>query len=213
MSKDSRFTNILPSIIAGIVNGIFIVFLLSLVLTSSGLTQVVPDNVLNRIHFRSIGPTKQTGRFMQVGVPDLKKFAKLTLEKLMSKNSLNSQLNLDFLNDALNYDACCISNIFENIEKTPTADMKYDIQKFISEKNKKLDELRFKKPTTISFAMNESQQDILTRSLKLYGATDLGVSRILTKVFVKKILRTGSTPEGSQKPDIQIKNSADWPYC
>ena len=49
------------------------VFLLSLVLTSLCFTQVVPENVINRIHFRSIGPTKQTGRFMQVGVPDLKK--------------------------------------------------------------------------------------------------------------------------------------------
>ena len=121
--------------------------------------------------------------------------------------------NLDFLNDALNYDACSISNIFENIEKTPTADMKYDIQKFISEKNEKLEELLFKKPTKISFAMNKSQKDILGRSLELYGSTDLGVSRILTKVFVKKILRTGSTPDDLQKPDIQIKNVADWPYC
>ena len=135
-------------------------------------------------------------------IPDLKKFAKLTLEKLLSENNLNSIENLDFLNDALNYDACSISNIFENIEKTPTVDMKYDVQKFIS-----------KKPTTISFAMNESQRDILTRSLELYGSTDLGVSRILTKVFVKKILRTGSIPDKSQKSDIQIKNAADWPYC
>ena len=146
-------------------------------------------------------------------IPDLKKFAKITLEKLLSRNEINSVENLDFLNDALNYDACCISNIFENIEKTPTADMKYDIQKFISEKNKKLEELRFKKSTKISFAMNESQQDILRRSLKLYGSTDLGVSRILTKVFVKKVLRTGSAPNDLEKSDIQVKNAADWPYC
>ena len=104
-------------------------------------------------------------------------------------------------------------NIFENLEKTPTVDMKYDVQKLISEKNKKLEEFQFKKPTTISFIMNESQRDILTRSLELYGSTDLGVSRILTKVFVKKILRTGSIPDKSQKSDIQIKNAADWPYC
>jgi hypothetical protein len=146
-------------------------------------------------------------------IPDLKKFAKITLEKLLSRNEINSVENLDFLNDALNYDACCISNIFENIEKTPTADMKYDIQKFISEKNKKLEELLFKNPIKVSFVMNETQKDILRRSLKLYGSTDLGVSRILTKVFVKKILRTGSTSDDLQKPDIQIKNSADWPYC
>ena len=146
-------------------------------------------------------------------VPDLKKFAKMTLEKLLSENNLNSSDNLDFLNDALNYDAGCISNIFENIEKIPTFDMRYDIQKFISEQDKKLKNLLFKNPTKISFKMNEYQQDIIRRSLELYGSTDLGVSRILTKVFVKKILRIGSTPDDLEKSDMQIKNAADWPYC
>ena len=48
-------------------------FLITFFLTSLGFTQNFPNNILSRIHFRSIGPTKQTGRFMQVGVPDLKK--------------------------------------------------------------------------------------------------------------------------------------------
>ncbi|MGD9347718.1 MAG: hypothetical protein PVH84_17760, partial [Candidatus Aminicenantes bacterium] len=53
---------------------LFHYFILGLfMLTSSGYTQTIPDNVVKRIHFRSIGPTKQTGRFMQVGVPDLEK--------------------------------------------------------------------------------------------------------------------------------------------
>ena len=39
----------------------------------TGFAQEVPQNILSRIHFRSIGPTKQSGRFMQVGVPDLSK--------------------------------------------------------------------------------------------------------------------------------------------
>ena len=68
-------------------------------------------------------------------------------------------------------------------------------------------------PIKISYDMTESQKDIIRRSLELYGSTDLGVSRILTKVFVKKILRTGSIPDKSQKSGIQIKNAADWPYC
>ncbi len=37
------------------------------------LGQQAPGNVLDKIHFRSIGPSKQSGRFMQVGVPDLNK--------------------------------------------------------------------------------------------------------------------------------------------
>jgi len=146
-------------------------------------------------------------------IPDLKKFAKITLEKLLSKNNLISNENLDFLNDSLNYDACCISNIFENIEKTPITTMKYDIKKFIFEKNKTLGEFKYVKPLETSFIMNDSQKDILKRSLELYGSTDLGVSRILTKVFVKKILRTGETSDNSEKTIEQIKNISDWPYC
>ena len=61
--------------------------------------------------------------------------------------------------------------------------------------------------------MNEIQKDILRRSLKMYSSSDLGVSRILTKVFVKKILRSGSTSDNLEKSDMQIKNAADWPYC
>lgn len=128
-------------------------------------------------------------------VPDLKKFAKITLEKLLSKNNLNSAENLDFLNDALNYDSCCISNIFENTEKIPSAYMKYNLQKFISEKIQNLEDCKFKNLTQITFILNESQKDIINRSLELYGLTYMGISRILTKVFVKKILRIGSIQE------------------
>jgi photosystem II stability/assembly factor-like uncharacterized protein len=54
--------------------GVFnFVILAAFVLASSGYTQTIPDNVVKRIYFRSIGPSKQTGRFMQVGVPDLNK--------------------------------------------------------------------------------------------------------------------------------------------
>ena len=36
-------------------------------------TSAIPANVLDQIHFRSIGPTKQGGRIMDLGIPDLAK--------------------------------------------------------------------------------------------------------------------------------------------
>jgi hypothetical protein len=48
--------------------------------------------------------------------------------------------------------------------------------------------------------------------LELYTSSDMGVSRILTKVFVKKILRTGTLDKNSLQKTEQITNSADWPY-
>ena len=78
--------------------------------------------------------------------------------------------------------------------------MKYDIGKFIQEKNPVIAKLLFAKPESIGFVLNDYQKDIINRALKLYGGTDLGISRILTKVFVKKILRNGLNPSDKQKP-------------
>ena len=42
-----------------------------LAIAQAGLTTAdIPEGVLDKIHFRSIGPTKQGGRIMDFGVPD-----------------------------------------------------------------------------------------------------------------------------------------------
>lgn len=46
------------------------VLLVTILIASPGFAQKALNKVISRIFFRSIGPTKQTGRFMQVGVPD-----------------------------------------------------------------------------------------------------------------------------------------------
>ena len=145
-------------------------------------------------------------------VPDLKKFAKITLEKLLSENQKNTQENLDFLDDVLNYDSSCISNIFENLDKDPEVILRYDVEKFSNNKNISLSELRLKDSTRIKFILTNEQLDIIKRSLELYTSSDIGVSRILTKVFVKKILRRGIFDNESLSKTKEITNSADWPY-
>jgi hypothetical protein len=145
-------------------------------------------------------------------VTELKKFAKLTLEKLLSENQNDTQENLDFLDDALNYDAACISNIFENLEQTPQITLYYDIPKFITQKNIAISKLHLKNTTTVNFTLDDEQLDIIKRSLQLYTSSDLGVSRILTKVFVKKILRTSMLDNTSSRKSEEITNSVDWPY-
>ena len=145
-------------------------------------------------------------------VPELKKFAKLTLGKLLSENNKDTQENMDFLDDVLSYDASCISNIFENLDKTPQITLHYNVQKFVIEKEIQISKLHLKNATTMNFILDKKQLDIIKRSLELYTSSDIGVSRILTKVFVKKILRTGMLDNDSPKEFEEITNSADWPY-
>ena len=147
-------------------------------------------------------------------VQELKNFASVTLEKLLAETNKNTEDNLDFLNDALNYNTGCISNLFQNIDKTPIIKMKYNIEKFISEDSPTpIKTYLFEKISEIKFVLQDNQKDIIKRSLDLYGSNDLGISRVLTKVFVKKILRTGFNPLKSEKQTRKIIDSTDWPYC
>lgn len=120
----------------------------------------------------------------------LKEFAKITLQKLISENKCDATENLTFVNDALNFDACCSTNIFQNLDSIPKITMTYDIPRFQNDyEQKSINDYLLIKSKTMNFILNDEQKDILTRSLKLYGNNNLGISRILTKVFVKKILR------------------------
>ena len=69
-----------------------------------------------------------------------------------------------------------------------------------------------KEPNRIKFILTNEQLDIIKRSLKLYTSSDIGVSRILTKVFVKKILRKGVFENESRPKTETLTNAADWPY-
>jgi len=142
-------------------------------------------------------------------VPDLKKFAKITLEKLLSEHKQDTQENLDFLEDVLNYDSSCISNIFENLDKTPQIILRYDVEKFSNNKNILLSELHLKDLTEMKFVLTNEQLDIIKRSLELYTSSDIGVSRILTKVFVKKILRKGILNNQNLSKTKEITNSTN----
>ena len=97
-------------------------------------------------------------------------------------------------------------------DKTPEIVLRYDVKKFSNDKNISLSELHLKDPTKIKFILSNEQLDIIKRSLELYSSSDIGVSRILTKVFVKKILRRGISDNESLPKTKEITNSADWPY-
>ncbi len=127
---------------------------------------------------------------MNKGISGLKKLAQITLQKLLIEKSKDSNENLQFINDALNFDAATSTDIFHNLNSVISMNFTYDIEKFHGvEIPKDISSYKLEKPKTINFILDDEQKDIIQRSLSLYGETDLGVSRVLTKVFVKKILR------------------------
>jgi len=123
-------------------------------------------------------------------IVELQKLAQITISKLLKENELATEENLTFAIDTLSFDALRITNIFHNIDSILSNSFTYDLEKFIeSGEQNDIQYYKLDQPKKINFVLSENQKDIINRSLSLYGNTNLGISRILTKVFVKKILR------------------------
>ncbi|MBT7196806.1 MAG: hypothetical protein HN917_05880, partial [Nitrospina sp.] len=130
-------------------------------------------------------------------IDGLKAVARKTLHKLLEEHNKNTQDNAVFIDDALSFDASRISNIFHDIDSSPTERMTYDIEGFNKEeKPRAIEEYRFEKDKTLRFLLDDSQKDIIRRSLALYGKDRLGVARALTKLHMKRLLR---------KPDFSLE--------
>lgn len=123
-------------------------------------------------------------------VSELKTFAMNTISKVLQQNNKDTEENIAFVSDTLNFDLCRFSNMFSNIEINPVDEFIYDIERFQKlESLSDIQSLKLKQPLKLKFILNKEQNDIICRSLNLYGDSDIGISRILTKVFVKKLLR------------------------
>jgi len=123
-------------------------------------------------------------------IKSLKELAKNTIIKFFKNNKIDTHENLIFLDEVLNFDLRCNTNIFENLELDITQMITYDVLRFKNDtKITAINEYKLKNPQKICFILTDEQKDILKRSINIYGNSELGVSRILTKVFVKKLLR------------------------
>jgi radical SAM superfamily enzyme YgiQ (UPF0313 family) len=138
------------------------------------------------------------GIAMTNGIDSLKEIAKKTLHRQIKEHNLDTVENLDFIEDALKFDGSRISNIFQNMDSSPAEKMNFDIGKFNEDKEpKRIKEYRFEKDRTIKFNLDDSQKDIIERSIALYGKDKLGIARALTKLHMKRLLR---------KPDFVYQN-------
>ena len=123
-------------------------------------------------------------------IDDLMNLAKESALKLLINNGFDDVENKSFLDDVLNYDRCVNSNIFTNIEVIPSISISFNLKQFNVDKNiQSIHNYKLKNKKHINFILNSEQKDIISRSVNLYGTNNLGIARILTKVFVKKLLR------------------------
>jgi len=119
---------------------------------------------------------------------DFMELAKNSIFLFLKENGKDTSENLSFVESCLKFDMCRLTNVFSNIDHDPTITISHDILSFIEEKNASQHYI-LEKAKTLKFTFSENQKDIIKRSLSLYGDNTIGISFLLSKVFVKRLLR------------------------
>jgi hypothetical protein len=95
-----------------------------------------------------------------------------------------------FLDDALRFHCSCLTNIFSENDREIVGRFTYDIPAYLAEPAKTaIAGSRRRPPIVYRFLLDDGQRDLIARSLRVFGNTPWGIGRMLTKVYVKKLLR------------------------
>ena len=113
---------------------------------------------------------------------------------MLSKKLGNQKDLSDFVKDLIDYKKCQIKEIFKLVTNTKK-NFRYNIPKFIAMKDSITDKidlknLKFKSSTELNFKLNKTQVDQIENYNNLFSTTLEGISRTLTRVYFKKLLRS-----------------------
>ena len=140
---------------------------------------------------------------------------KSTLHILKTKKIPEKDINI-FIDDLIKYKLCEVENLFD-IENNKTENFYYDISLFLSssstsKKFKTIKDFKFIKMNEITFSLSEEQQNQLQSYNELFGSNIEGISRTLSRVYVKKLFRIPVTLGDDLKlmGDFQENNSRRW---
>ncbi|MBF0353757.1 MAG: cobalamin-dependent protein [Alphaproteobacteria bacterium] len=99
---------------------------------------------------------------------------------------------IDLIDDLVAFDAACTRDIFTAPERPVEVVFAHDIEAFLENDARAAADVscRLHEPLSYHFILDANQQDTVRKFVSLYGSDDAGVARILSKVFVKKLLRS-----------------------
>ena len=109
-----------------------------------------------------------------------------------------------FVEDAILYHVLRTENIFSDSSAEIEAKFRFNIPEFeISSDGQDIDVFELATPQCFEFTLDESQQALIERYLGIYGDSPVGIGRILSKVYVRKLFRKCSM---SGTVDLQESN-------
>ena len=121
---------------------------------------------------------------------ELAELAGPTIRQVLAEAGQDAPEHLAFVDDALMYHTRRMSNIFFDRDAQVSAVLRYDVRAFDeAPRPVGVERYRLPEPARVDFVLDESQRALVDRYLAVYGDTPVGIGRILSKVYVRKLLR------------------------
>ncbi len=136
---------------------------------------------------------KYKSRSLTKDLESISKIAEVSTAEILNKKLGKSDVHLMFVKELINYKKCQIENIF-NLEKNKTAVFKFNIHKFLKEKKGEknvvnFDSYQFNSSQNFEFKLTDEQVNQISSYNNLFGSTLAGISRTLSRVYIKKLFR------------------------
>ena len=117
-------------------------------------------------------------------------FARTTIQTSLEAHGKLSAEAIAFVDDALTYHCARARNLFQDLDDTPSATLRFDIAGFeAADRHARFDEFQLPVPSEFRFVLDEAQRALVQRYLGIYGSSTVAIGRILSKVHVKKLFR------------------------
>jgi hypothetical protein len=123
-------------------------------------------------------------------IAELQQLAREAAVDLMRESGLDSPEVLEFVNDAIQYDACRMTNLFAHSDEDVRSVFRYDVEGFMrSREAGPVTDYKLNDPLRMRFVLDADQRATINRGLVLFGSDEAGVGRILSKFHIIRLLR------------------------
>lgn len=139
-------------------------------------------------------------------VDDLARVASATLREYLTSSGADGQA-IDFGLELIEFARLRMSNIFIDQDIELQGKFSYNVSDFAADMNPEgIDEYRRDTPAAFVFELSEEQRKILGEFAAIYGTGIMGLSRTLSKVYVRRLFRN---PTAVETPAIELLSRQD----
>jgi radical SAM superfamily enzyme YgiQ (UPF0313 family) len=121
---------------------------------------------------------------------DLAVAAQATIDAMLADQNVDDGLR-EFAGDLIRFGHARMRDIFDDPDGVVTGVFSFDVGAFTPEFRdaEEIESLRFPGPRTYRFALTDEQRDLVREYVAIYGTSITGISRTLSKVYVRRLFR------------------------